>query len=158
MASVPRFNVLTGELDAESTRDGCRWRGTRVGDRLGSSRIGASVYELEAGERTFPYHYHHGVEEWLYVIDGSPTLRTPAGERRLRAGDITCFPAGPDGAHTIAGPGRIMLFSANREPSISVYPDSDKIGPRPGATGSHANSGDRLDFRRTDAVDYWDGE
>jgi uncharacterized cupin superfamily protein len=155
---MPRFNILTGELDAESTRDGFRWRGTRVGDRLGSQRIGASIYELEDGQRTFPYHYHHGVEEWLYVIAGTPTLRAPSGERALREGDIVCFRAGPDGAHTIAGPGRIMLVSANRQPSISVYPDSEKIGTRPGATGSSHNDGDRLDFRRRDAVSYWEGE
>jgi uncharacterized cupin superfamily protein len=94
IAVVPHFNVLTGELDSESTKDGFRWRGTRVGDRLGSLRIGASVYELADGERTFPYHYHHGVEEWLYVVAGQPTVRTPAGERRLAPGDMTCFPAG----------------------------------------------------------------
>jgi uncharacterized cupin superfamily protein len=158
MASVPRFNILTGELDAESTRDGFRWRGARVGDRLGSSRIGATVYELEEGQRTFPYHYHHGVEEWLYVIAGTPTLRTPGGERELKAGDMVCFPVGPDGAHTVTGPGRIMLFSANREPSISVYPDSDKLGARPGPTNDDRSSADRLNFRRGDHVDYWDGE
>jgi hypothetical protein len=45
------------------------------------------------------------------------------------------------------------MFSANREPSISVYPDSDKVGTRPGE-----HRGDRLDFRRLDAVDYWEGE
>jgi hypothetical protein len=38
-------------------------------------------------------------------------------------------------------------------PSVSVYPDSDKLGVRPPGGGP-----DRLDFRRRDAVDYWDGE
>ena len=37
--------------------------------------------------------------------------------------------------------------------SVSVYPDSDKLGVRPPGGGP-----DRLDFRRRDAVDYWDGE
>jgi hypothetical protein len=31
-------------------------------------------------------------------------------------------------------------------------PDSDKVGTRP------AGGDDRLDFRRADAVGYWDGE
>jgi uncharacterized cupin superfamily protein len=158
MASMPHFNILTGELDAESTRDGFRWRSTRVGDRLQSQRIGASIYELDAEQRTFPYHFHHGVEEWLYVISGTPVLRAGDGERTLAPGDIACFPDGPDGAHTIAGPGRIMLFSANREPSVSVYPDSDKLGTRPGEPDREKPSGDRLNFRRGDAVDYWEGE
>jgi uncharacterized cupin superfamily protein len=37
-----------------------------------------------------------------------------------------------------------------------VYPDSDKIGTRPGRTGVPGL--DDLDFRRQDAVDYWYGE
>jgi hypothetical protein len=52
----------------------------------------------------------------------------------------------------VTGPGRVLILSANRVPSVSVYPDSDKLGTRPGGDE------DRLDFRRADAVDYWDGE
>ena len=90
---MKRFNALTGDLDHESDRDGYRWRGVRgIGERLGAERIGASLYELEAGELTFPYHHPHGIEEWLYVIAGSPAVRTPAGERLLQSGDLICFP------------------------------------------------------------------
>jgi uncharacterized cupin superfamily protein len=98
------------------------------------------------------------VEEWLYVIAGAPVLRASAGEHTLKPGDLACFPSGPDGAHTIRGPGRIMLFSANRDPSISVYPDSEKLGTRPGGAPMQGQPGDRLNFRRRDAVDYWEGE
>lgn len=148
------FNLRSGQLEQEGDRRGFRWRATRAGDRIGGTRIGASVYELPEGERTFPYHFHHGVEEWLLVVGGEPTVRTPRGERRLEPGDLVCFPAGPEGAHTVRGPGRILLLSANREPSISVYPDSDKLGTRPGGSADE----DTLNFRRSDAVDYWSGE
>jgi uncharacterized cupin superfamily protein len=151
---VRRFNLRSGELEHESDRPGFRWHATRVGDRLGAASIGATVYSLEADERTFPYHFHHGVEEWLLVVDGEPTVRTPIGERRLRPGDVLCFPAGTDGAHAVRGPGRVVIVSANREPSISVYPDSDKLGTRPGGDAE----ADVLNFRRADAVDYWEGE
>lgn len=148
-----RFNVLTGDLDHQSTRSGYRWRGARgVGEQLGAKRIGASVYDLEDGELTYPYHFHHGVEEWLYVIAGAPRVRTPDGERTLQAGDLLCFPSGAEGAHTVRGPGRVMIVSANHSPSMSAYPESDKIGTRP------ADDRDRLNFRRADAVDYWEGE
>jgi uncharacterized cupin superfamily protein len=148
-----RFNVLTDDLDHESGRAGYRWRGTRgVGERLGADRIGASVLELESGELTFPYHFLHGVEEWMYVIAGTPAVRMPDGERTLGPGDLICFPSGPAGAHTVRGPGRVMILSANQVPSISAYPDSGKLGTRP------ADEEDRLDFRRADAVDYWEGE
>ena len=33
---------------------------------------------------------------------------------------------------------------------------SDKVGPRPAELGTHDE--DRLNFRRSGAVDYWDGE
>jgi uncharacterized cupin superfamily protein len=149
---VRRFNFLFDELDANQNRDGFSWRASRIGDKLGAEKIGATLYELAEGQRTFPYHYHHGVEEWLYVLSGAPLLRTPDGERMLRPGDLECFNSGPRGAHAITGPGRVLLFSANAAPSIAVYPDSDKLGPRPGSRE------DNLNFRRADAVDYWDGE
>jgi uncharacterized cupin superfamily protein len=151
---VLRFNLRAVQLEHEADRAGFRWRAIRLGDLVGGERIGASLYELPDGERTFPYHFHHGVEEWLLVVEGEPAVRTPTGEQRLAPGDLVCFPAGPRGAHTVAGPGRVLLISANREPSISVYPDSDKLGTRPGAGAQE----DTLNFRRGDAVDYWDGE
>lgn len=152
-----RFNVLTGEVPVRQDRSGYAWRGRRgVADEAGLRMFGASVYELSDGQWTFPYHYHHGVEEWLYVASGAPTLRDTTGERVLAPGDLVCFPSGPDGAHAVRGPGRVVMFSgiaAAEAPSVSVYPDSGKVGVRPPGGGT-----DRLDFRRADAVDYWDGE
>jgi uncharacterized cupin superfamily protein len=151
---VHRFNLITGETDADHAREGFTWRAARLGDALGSERIGGTLYDLPDGERVCPYHYHHGVEEWLYVVAGNPTLRTPDGERTLRPGDVVCFEADATGAHAIAGPGRVLILSANQSPSICVYPDSDKVGTRPGA----ADRRDSLNFRRDDAVGYWEGE
>jgi uncharacterized cupin superfamily protein len=149
---MTRFNLIGGELDIESNREHYTWRGVRVGERIGGERIGAMLYELPESEHTWPYHFHHGVEEWVYVVGGAPSVRTPEGQRTLRPGDVLCFPAGADGAHVISGPGRVLILSANHSPSIAVYPDSDKLGSRPDERA------DRLNFRRSDAVDYWDGE
>ena len=147
------FNLATGELGRDhGDIDGWRARSQRIGKRLGAADIGGTVYELEDGQRVWPYHYHHGVEEWLLVIEGAPTLRGPDGERVMRPGDVVCFPSGEAGAHDVRGPGRFLLVSAAQPTSVCVYPDSDKVGTRP-ATGD-----DRLDFRRADAVGYWDGE
>ncbi len=45
------------------------------------------------------------------------------------------------------------MFSSAREPSVALYPDSDKIGVWPG------NDADTLMLRRADGhVDYYDGE
>ena len=152
------FNLLAATLAPDDEyRPGFHRASARVGDAIGGERIGATLYELGDGERVCPYHYHHGVEEWLYVVSGTPTVRMPAGERVLREGDALCFPNGPEGAHDVRGPARVLILSTNRRadgwPTIAAYPDSDKLGTRPGEYDS-----DRLNFRRADAVDYWDGE
>jgi len=145
---VRRVNLFSVELTAGFDRDGYRRRQAQVGKLLGSTLIGASLYELPEGERTFPYHFHHGMEEWAIVVTGTPTLRTPDGERELREGDVVCFPTGPAGGHQLRGPGTVLLLSATRSPEVTEYPDSGKIGVRPpGAI-----------FRAADRADYWEGE
>ena len=149
---MQRFNLVTAELNEGYDRDGYRRQWQSATPIVGGDRIGAGVYELPDGERTFPYHFHHGYEEWLLVLDGEPTVRLPEGERTLRRGDLVCFPSGPGGAHTVRGPGRVVIFSGGARPSVSVYPDSDKVGIR--ASGDE----EALNFLRRDAVDYWEGE
>jgi uncharacterized cupin superfamily protein len=146
--SVTKVNVLSVELDEPLDEAGFRHIAASVGLRLGARRIGASVYQAEADVPIWPYHYHYGIEEWLYVIAGPPVLREPAGERTLAPGDVVCFPSGQLGAHSLRGPGRFVIFSTGQavEPYMSVYPDSDKIG---GPEGIHL---------RSSAVGYWHGE
>jgi uncharacterized cupin superfamily protein len=123
-----------------------RARVFQLTERLGGSFIGATVYEMRAGDKLGPYHFHHGVEEWLYAVSGAPVLRDPDGERSLEPGDLVAFPAGPAGAHTVHGPGRVVMFSVGDrgwgEAFVSVYPDSDKIAAAPGVM-----------FRRADAIE-----
>lgn len=87
--------MLTDELDREQQRPGSGWRGARLGARLDGALIGTTRYELADGQLTFPYRFHHGVEEWLYVLSGTPALRVPAGERVLAAGGLVPFRDGP---------------------------------------------------------------
>jgi uncharacterized cupin superfamily protein len=128
----------------------------RLGPHVGGSALGASVYELPPGQALCPYHYEYGDEEWLLVLQGTPTLREPAGERVLRAWDVVCFPAGPAGAHKISNATaetvRILMFSTVNTPAASVYPDSGKIGIW---TGNKAD--DALVFQSS-AVTYYEGE
>jgi uncharacterized cupin superfamily protein len=146
--SVAKVNVLGVELDEPLDEAGFRHVAATVAARIGARRIGASVYQAEAGLPIWPYHYHHGIEEWLYVIAGAPVLREPAGERVLAPGDLVCFPSGHVGAHTVKGPGRFVIFATGQhvEPYLSVYPDSDKV------------SGPGGILLRSSAVGYWHGE
>ena len=145
-----KFNIFAPEFDHSSDRPGYSWRGARVGNVVGGDEIGACLYQLEAGERTYPYHLHHGNEEWLFVVSGTPAVRTPEGERVLRAGDLVAFPRGPAGAHRVSGPGTILLLSEKRLPDVIEYPDSGKVGVRHHGMGKN--------FLAADAVGYWEGE
>jgi uncharacterized cupin superfamily protein len=156
---VKSFNLLDGVLDDERTEPaGFTWRAARLGPKLGGEKLGATVYELQPGECTFPYHYEYGAEEWLAVVAGRPTLRDPEGEHELRPGDVVCFPEGPEGAHQIRNdttePIRVLIASTKSLPDAAVYPDSGKIGIW---TGNDEADPPRL-FRIGTELDYWDGE
>lgn len=146
-------NVLRCELDEPLDRAGFRHAGATIGARIGAERIGASVYEAQAGHPIFPYHYTYAAEEWMYVLSGAPVLRDAGGQRALTSGDLACFPAGHLGAH-VSGPGRLILFSADAPgPYVAVYPDSDKVAIWTGV----ADFG-TMTLPRSAAVDYWSGE
>jgi uncharacterized cupin superfamily protein len=151
------FNIFEPELRDGDRPDGWNWRYARVGQAIGARKLGASIYELPPGGKSFPYHYEYPEEEWLIVLTGEPTLRTPEGERRLRPGDTVCFPEGPDGAHQVRNdtdaPTRVMIFSTKLgSPAVAVYPDSKKVlidMPKPD---------EPVIFRQGDGVGYWEGE
>lgn len=154
-----RFNLYGDEWEHEQDREGYRWRATMIGPAVGAEMLGATVYELPPGEKSFPYHYEHGAEEWLLVVAGRPTLRTPEGEEQLEPGDVVCFPEGPEGAHQVRNgtdePVRIVFLSTKGKPAVAVYPDSGKLGIWVAPAGE---TNDSLIVRRDAAVDYWDGE
>ena len=85
------FNLFDGELDEERTEPaGFTWRAARLGPRLGGEKLGASVYELQPGERSFPYHYEYGAEEWLIVVAGrTVTIPDPQALRAFAEFDGT---------------------------------------------------------------------
>ena len=92
----------------------------------------------------------------MIVLDGTLTVRRPGGEETFGAGDVVCFAEGPDGAHKLTNRGegtvRLLMLSTRHDPSIAVYPDSDKIGVWSG------DDRDRLMVKRESNVDYWTGE
>jgi uncharacterized cupin superfamily protein len=152
------FNVFTGATDIppdDNDPPGYGCSAVRVGKQIGAARIGMSVYDLPPGQSICPYHFEWTDEEWLIVIAGAPTLRTPFGEQVLEAGDTVCFPEGPDGAHAVRndteGDVRVAILSTKSRVGVAEYPESDKIGVWPG-DGMH-----RM-LRRTPQLDYWDGE
>jgi uncharacterized cupin superfamily protein len=152
-----RLNLHTAELATDAhDPDGYHARAARVGPEIGATLMAGTLYELPAGQANCPYHYELSDEEWLVVLDGVLNVRHPEGEDELRAGDVACFRAGPEGAHKLTNRGqepvRMLMVSTRTRPAIAVYPDSDKIGV---FTEDRA---DNIMVRRDAGVDYWDGE
>jgi len=158
-------NVFEPEFEADAdTKDwpkGYDGRYAPMGGPSGAENLGASLYEAPPGNSTCPYHWHAASEEMLIVLAGTPTLRTPEGERELSEGEVVAFPVGERGAHKVINrsdqPIRVLIVSEMNEPEVAVYPDSGKVMARQQASGRPA-TGLRALFRLDDEVDYWDGE
>jgi uncharacterized cupin superfamily protein len=156
-------NVYSNDYDGSQDRPGFRWDRIRLGRRLGGEMLGASVYLLPQGEKSFPYHAHHANEELLLVLEGEVELRTPGSVEAMGRGDATLFRRGPEGAHQVTGlskePARFIMFSTMVEPEIAEYPDSGNIGVfagRPPGGGGEATLWRYLDGSAE--RDYFHGE
>jgi uncharacterized cupin superfamily protein len=149
--SNPTFTY--DEDDPEGFRAGM----FRLGTMLGARRTGTSVYELPPRQALCPYHYEYGEEEWVMVLIGNPTLRTPEGEQRLEPFDVVFFQTGPEGAHQLRNDSgdetvRIIMWSEVVLPTATAYPDSDKVG-----LWTDRKSEDLM-AQRSSAVPYFHGE
>jgi uncharacterized cupin superfamily protein len=157
---VADVNIHIDDWDRTNERDGWRTRAMSVAKRLGAEKLGATVYEIEPGQRTFPYHWHNALEEMCIVLRGEPTLRDPSGERRLAEGDAVAFRCGEQGAHQLRNdteePVRVLMVSTQADVEIAVYPDSDKIGVSARPIGDGAPV--RFLVQGTPQVDYYAGE
>ena len=150
------FNLLDGVLDGEEEKPGYRNRRTQVVAALGAELLGATIYETPPGEKLWPYHWELGCEEFLVVVSGTPTLRTPEGERVLAVGDVVAFSEGEAGAHQLRNdsdaPFRVLIASTKSGVYVAGYPDSRKL------LIDAPTHGRRNMLRDAPELDYWDGE
>ena len=153
-------NVFADEWERDVSHGPFGIRGNRVGAAAGAERLGASVYELAPGKRNLPYHAHFGIEELLIVLSGSPTLRSPAGERQLAPGEVVAFAAGRDGAHQLINNGesavRYVMVSTTAPADLVEYPDSNKIAAMGG--GFRAPGAVSYMLSTVEQLGYFDGE
>jgi uncharacterized cupin superfamily protein len=152
-------NIFEPEFDERRGRPGFRALRARVGWRLETQRLGASIWEIEPGEAAYPYHYHLAEEELLVVLMGRPSVRTDGEWRQLEPGDVAAFPRGREGGHQLANWGdvtaRFLAVSTSGTPDLVVYPDSGKVGA---CERLPDQNGFWEIFRIADAVDYHEGE
>lgn len=157
--------VDTEDLEwTETEREDTHVKRKQLGEAADGDRLGTSLYELPAQRQAWPYHYHTGNEEAIYVLDGEGTLRLDGKRHEIEAGEYVALPAGEDSAHQVINdsnaPLRYLVVSTMEEPDVIGYPDAEKIG----VTAGSPPGGDTDDrtisefFRLDDAVGFWDGE
>lgn len=160
MSNIPPI-VNLADVGQEAYGQGGDFAATlaRVGQYLGSKKIGMTLVELEPGNKAWPYHLHFGQEEMFVVLDGTGTLRYDGTRYELSTGDVVLTPPGPNTAHQIINTSkqklRYLALSSKDDPEVCYYPDSDKIGAYAGERGDR-----ELTFlaRKENATDYWDRE
>jgi uncharacterized cupin superfamily protein len=153
---VKIFNLDSDEWDGERDREGWRAKGAYVGAHIGAELLGANMSEVAPGDRLWPYHTHYLNEEWVIVLRGEPTLRTPEGEQVLKEGDVACFPRGKAGAHQIINrtdaPVRVLMLSSKIPGEIIEYLDTGKI------LAKDAQDEDVMFARPGPEAEYWERE
>ena len=150
------FNLGSDDWDRTEDREGWKSKDAFVGHHIGAELLGGSMYEVEPGDKLWPFHTHHANEEWVIVLRGEPTLRTHEGEQQLREGDVVAFPRGKEGAHQIKNttdePIRVLMLSTRIAPDIVEYLDTGKVGAR-------SVAGERIMFGKPGPeLEYWEGE
>ncbi len=103
-------------------------------DTGGLAQFGAFTETLAPGAASSHRHWHEAEDEFLYVLDGTPTLVEDDGPHPLAPGDACCWPAGvPNAHHLVNRSGRpcTYLVIGTRLPSDIVrYADVDRLYTR----------------------------
>jgi uncharacterized cupin superfamily protein len=100
----------------------------QLGDVFGLANFGVNLSELAPGGESALLHRHAVQDEFIYILDGRPTLVTGDGETVLEPGMCAGFPAGGK-AHQLVNcteaPVRYLQIG-DRGPGDAVsYPDDD---------------------------------
>lgn len=100
-----------------------------LGEQFGLSRFGVNLTRLAPGAISALRHAHARQDEFVYVLTGTPTLVTDAGETLLEPGLCAGFAAGSGDAHQLINRSDAevqYLEIGDRTPGDRVtYPDDD---------------------------------
>ncbi|HMM51461.1 MAG TPA: cupin domain-containing protein [Burkholderiaceae bacterium] len=101
----------------------------QLGDVFGLTNFGVNLTRLAPGAISALRHSHSRQDEFVYVLEGTPTLVTESGETRLRPGMCAGFKAGEGGGHQLVnrGSGEVLYLEiGDRTAGDGVfYPDDD---------------------------------
>jgi len=157
--------VNADDVEWTETEEGAtHFRRKQLAAAAGGEALGASLYELPPGARSWPLHYHTSNEEAIYVLAGEGRLRTAVDDTAadghpVEAGDYVACPADERGAHQLVNTGesplRFLAISTMNDPDVAVYPESGTVGTFVGRPPGGEGDESPTFYREDDAVDYW---
>ncbi len=100
-----------------------------LGAVFGLSNFGVNLTEMAPGSISALRHAHTKQDEFVYILQGHPVLRTDAGDTPLSPGMCAGFRAGSGDAHQLLNPTDapvVYLEIGDRSAGDDVtYPDDD---------------------------------
>lgn len=100
-----------------------------LGELFGLHNFGVNLTTLKPGSVSSQRHAHTKQDEFLYVLQGHPTLHTDEGKTRLSPGMCAGFRAGSGNAHHLINETSedvVYLEVGDRAPGDgATYPDDD---------------------------------
>ena len=129
---VPKIDIAKAAVRTRSAYPGEFGKVTHgrekivLGDVVGLTQFGVNLTRLKPGAASAHRHWHETEDEFVYILEGEPTLVTDKGEMPLRPGMCAGFPA--------AGVAHHLVNRTNRDVTYL------EIGDRtPGDEGSYPN-------------------
>ena len=102
---------------------------TNLGDQVGLSQFGVNLLVLQPGSWSAQRHWHKNEDEFVYILEGHPTLYTNDGKTPLAPGMCSGFKAGSGDSHCLMNETDedvIYLEVGDRTPGdAACYPDDD---------------------------------
>jgi uncharacterized cupin superfamily protein len=100
-----------------------------LGDVFGLANFGVNLTTLAPGAASALRHAHRTQDEFVYILEGEPTLVTDAGDTPLRPGMCAGFKAGSGDAHCLVNRTDqpvVYIEIGDRSPGdVVAYPDDD---------------------------------
>jgi uncharacterized cupin superfamily protein len=100
-----------------------------LGDLFGLTNFGVNLTTLVPGGESALRHAHSKQDEFIYILEGTPTLVTDAGETLLQPGMCAGFKAGTGDAHHLINRTqsdvRYIEIGDRTAGDTGTYPDDD---------------------------------
>ena len=111
----------------------------KLGDVFGLTNFGVNLTHLEPGAYSALFHSHAVQDEFVFVLEGHPTLAFGDNQYRLSPGECMGFKAGTGIAHQLVNnTDQVVTYLeiGDRSPGEHVEYPKDDIAARQGTDGA----------------------